>query len=347
LSPACREGGDVSEFFERLGREAAQGRPEAPTPQPIGGYDEPGARPNFAAGFKRWGAIDGTAFYGVAETHDTLPAGFYRCNVAQQGAVLLKQRVDTDRLLELPDDAGARILEEFATFWEIGDKFEDRGFLQKRGYLLWGPPGSGKTSTLQLMVKRLIEHHQGVVLLIDHPHPAAACLQLTRGIEADRPLIGILEDIDALVMRYGEHEFLALLDGEAQVNRIAFIATTNYPERLDRRFVDRPSRFDTIRYIGMPSAAARRLYLGTKEPSLKGDDLDIWVAKSDGFSIAHLKEMIIAVRCFGQPLQEVVERLEEMQERQPASDKAPDRMPFGFGRQIGGVQRLGNGAGHR
>ena len=339
-------------FFERVGTNPVRGDypKDDPTPAAYGAMATidglPGQR-QFATGFKRWGAIDSTAFYGVAETHDSLPAGFYRCQMTPHGPMLTKQRVDTDALLELPDDAGVRIISEFQTFWQIQirDKFRERGFLHKRGFLLWGPPGSGKTSTLQLLIKRLIDNQRGVVLLIDHAGSAAACLQLARGIEPTRPMVAVLEDVDALVMRHGEHEFLALLDGETQVDNIVFIATTNYPERLDKRFVDRPSRFDTIRYIGMPSAAARRLYLSTKEPSLTGDDLDLWVRVSDGFSVAHMKEMIIAVRCFGQPLDEVVTRLEEMQSRKPTSDDAPDKMPMGFAQQLG--RRLGNGAGQQ
>lgn len=334
-------------FFDLVGtdpvRDYVAKERNAPTPMPAGTYPAGTQPQNFGAGFKRWGAIDGTAFYGVAETHDKMPPGFYRCTFRDMvGPVLVRQNVETDKLLELPDDAGMSIISEFKAFWEIGDKFRERGFLHKRGFLLWGPPGSGKTSTLQLLVKRLIDNQQGVVLLVDHPHPAAACLQLARGIEPTRPMIAILEDIDALVQRYGENEYLSLLDGEAQVDNIVFIATTNYPERLDWRFVDRPSRFDTIRYIGMPSAAARRLYLKIKEPSLTNDELDLWVGASDGFSIAHLKEMIIAVRCFGQPLKEVVDRLEEMQQRKPTSEQAPDR-PLSFGFAAQARQRLGNG----
>lgn len=62
----------------------------------------------------------------------------------------------------------------------------------------------------------------------------------------------------------------------------------------------------------------------------QSDELDMWVKASDGFSIAHLKEMIVAVKCFGQPLNAVVKRLEEMQARKPTSERAPDKPSTGF-----------------
>lgn len=336
-------------FHERVGRNI----PDARTYKLLSGADagqgDPAAAkelPHSAAavaqlGHSRW-ATRGDVHYGVGDVRDELLPGLYRCEVSEiSGPVLVKQRIETDSLLELPDDAGASVLAEFASFWQIADKFAERGFLHKRGFLLWGPPGSGKTSTLQLMIKRVVGELAGVVLMLERPEAAAACLQLARKIEPRRPMIAIMEDIDALVMRHGEHEFLALLDGEAQVDKIVFLATTNYPERLDPRFVDRPSRFDTIRYIPMPSAPARRVYLKAKEPGLTEEELDRWVAVSDGFSVAHLKEFIIAVKCFGQPLEQVAERLAAMRERRPTSEDAPHRRGAGF--FAGGVLR--NGAG--
>jgi hypothetical protein len=62
---------------------------------------------------------------------------------------------------------------------------------------------------------------------------------------------------------------------------------------------------------------------------------------SDGFSVAHLKEMIIAVKCFGQSLEDVVARLDEMQQRRPSSEDSPDRAPIGFG--AGSKERYVNG----
>jgi hypothetical protein len=112
-----------------------------------------------------------------------------------------------------------------------------------------------------------------------------------------------------------------------------FLASTNYPDRLDRRFVDRPSRFDTIRYVGMPTGAARRAYLKTKEPSLTDWELALWVDLTEEFSLAHLRDLIIAVRCFGQPSDKarraVAEHAgghaEQPEGPRPAEDRLPER----------------------
>ena len=106
--------------------------------------------------------------------------------------------------------------------------------------------------------------------------------------------------------------------------------TTNYPERLDKRFVDRPSRFDTIKWIGMPSAAARKVYLQAKEPSLTTEELNHWVSHTEGFSVAHLRELVILVKCFDRPLSTAIARLEAMRLRQPKSNDSPDKPIFGI-----------------
>lgn len=319
-----------TEFFEKVGQSRAVNSYATSMPTPVEVAIDSGSHKVPAFSARRWAANDGV-FYGANETYDAMPCGLYRCGMSPNvGPFLTKQNIETDNLLELPDDSSTRIIVEFGMFWKIGDKFRERGFLQKRGFLLWGPPGSGKTSCVHILIKRLIEDHDGIVLIIDEPGIASACLRMVRHVEPKRPIVAIMEDIDALIDRHGENLYLALLDGEAQVDNIVFVATTNYPERLDARFVDRPSRFDTIRYVGMPSSAARRVYLSAKEPSLKGDELEHWVSLSKGFSIAHLKELIIAVRCFDQPVDEVAARLAKMHSRRPTSEDAPGKNGVGF-----------------
>jgi len=93
---------------------------------------------------------------------------------------------------------------------------------------------------------------------------------------------------------------------------VVYVATTNYPKLLPARFTNRPTRFDLIVEIGAPSAAFRREFLSRKEPSLTAKELDAWVAKTDGFMTAHLRELIILERCYKYPLDEAVARLRSM-----------------------------------
>lgn len=337
-------------FFESVGTEQRQRRGVSASYSGGGGgavptlqrddlaRESPFRAAGTTGGVQRWSENQGT-FWGAASTHESLPAGLYRCDaVPMIGTVLLKQNIEVDNLLRLPDSHSLPLLEEFERFWTLEPEFRKRGFLHKRGILLYGPPGSGKTSTINLMIEHLVQEREGIVLFVDQPGIAASALQLIRRIEPSRPMIVVLEDLDALTDRHGENEFLALLDGEAQVDGVIFLATTNYPERLDRRFVDRPSRFDTIGFVDMPSAIARRAYLTHKEPSLTDEELREWVELSEDFSVAHLKELIIAVRCFGQTLEAAAERLSEMRTRKPSS--SDNRNFAGFTGRLG---KIGNG----
>lgn len=92
--------------------------------------------------------------------------------------------------------------------------------------------------------------------------------------------------------RYGESELLSILDGENQISGVCNIATTNYPELLDKRIVGRPCRFDRVHRI--------------KKRLPKGAPIEEWVRRTDGLSIASISETIISVFCFGKTLDEAV-----------------------------------------
>lgn len=278
---------------------------------------------------KKW-AFHENYYWQAFEVCNKIPAGFYTHSSNETNVpIWVKRELVMDDLLHLPRKEMNYVLEEFQRFWDLKPKFKERSLLYKRGFLLWGPSGSGKTSILMLMAKHLIEYHNGIVCQLEVPSLSAKCLQTLRNIEPDRPIIVYLEDMDALIQRRGDGDILSLLDGETQIENICFVATTNYPERLDKRLVDRPSRFDSIVYVGMPPPEARHLYLKTKEPSLSDMELEEWVEKSDGFSVAHLKEMLILVKVFGYSLDYAVGRLDKMRVQKNSED-SPDREKVGF-----------------
>ncbi|MGH6792918.1 MAG: AAA family ATPase, partial [Methyloceanibacter sp.] len=226
----------ADKFYEKVGTAVRPHSvvPKSAPPEVICGKSTPETESPFKAvamtGEKRW-AANHDVFWGATQTYDTLPCGIYRCAVAQGiGSTLIKMETKTDHLIDLPDDASRATLAEFDRFWTRESEFRERGFLLKRGYLLWGPPGGGKTSMVNMLAKRIIEDRDGVVILIDEPGTAASCLHMLRNIERDRPLIALMEDLDALIERYGENQFLSLLDGEAQIDRLCCVATCFTPD---------------------------------------------------------------------------------------------------------------------
>lgn len=267
-------------------------------------------------------AVNGHLYAPCDEAIEELPAGQYTIDSnPSMGIHFSRHPINLDDLLILPDSASEEIIDGIEDFWNKEQRFRDFGFLWKRGVMLFGPAGSGKTSTLQILSQRIIER-DGIAVYVNSPGLTAKGLELMRRIEPNRPMVVMIEDIDAMIRDHGESDVLAMLDGELQIDNVVFIATTNYPERLDKRLINRPSRFDVVRKIGMPSAEAREKYLLAKNTRLNNhpEELTIWVQKTKDFSVAHLKELIISVEVFGYSVDQATKRLRAMMDHHPSSD---------------------------
>ena len=139
-------------------------------------------------------------------------------------------------------------------------------------------------------------------------------------------------DIDAIIKalgKDGESELLTLLDGENQIDHVLNIATTNYPEILDKRITSRPRRFDRFVRIEVPSAEIRRAYLMEKLKDADARDVDEWVEATEGFSFACLAECIISVQCLGNSFESTIERLKKMLHKNVSSHEF-DLCKIGF-----------------
>ena len=295
-----------------------------------------------ASDYRQWSVEANRCYRATGDTCAALPVGTYTIDRDSWGLFFQRVDVATDDLVTLPDTASEYVLRGMRKFWASRARYARHGLLHKRGVLLWGPPGSGKTVTVALLGRDVMAEG-GVVVITGSPKAASDGLAILRRLEPDRPLVCVEEDIDELIARYGEHELLALLDGENQVGNVVHVATTNYPERLGARIINRPSRFDERIKIGMPSAGARALYIGSVAPSLSFDEATRWVADTEGLSIAHLRELAVAVLCLDQPYADVLGRLRSMRVQLRGEGEDLRAAPAGFDAAGASVHAASNG----
>lgn len=253
----------------------------------------------------------GKVFFPAEETVKSLPPGIYTAGQTMSGQVFfVKQDILSDDLIDLPDDNSTKVLKHIEEFRGLKDSFTELGYLYKRGILLFGPQGGGKTATVIKTIRTFVDEG-GIALLGDYPTVDSKALQVLRDFELERPVVVVYEDIDDTVRYYGDRTLTALLDGENNIENVLYLATTNYPERLPPRLLNRPSRFDVVQFIGLPNEDARKAYLMAKTDLSLGE-LSNWVEKTAGLSIPHLKELIILVKIYNKTLEESVTRLKAM-----------------------------------
>src|SRR5437870_2326084 len=72
----------------------------------------------------------------------------------------------------------------------------------------------------------------------------------------------------------------------------AHLATTNYPEQLDRRFVARPRRFDRIVRSGAADEGSAPELPGAEAGGGGPAELERWVGLTEGLSLAALAEAV-------------------------------------------------------
>jgi chaperone BCS1 len=151
----------------------------------------------------------------------------------------------------------SRVLDDAKGFLDARQWYNKHGLPYKRSYLLWGPPGSGKTSFIQA----LAGHFRRNVCFMSPASPLMTDDMFKTAMQhAPSRSVLVLEDIDSL---FGDNRkktdqipltFSGLLNGldglgasEGQI----IILTTNHPERLDPALI-RAGRVDLK--VEMPHA---------------------------------------------------------------------------------------------
>lgn len=288
--------------------------------------------------YKQWSVGDNGKYIPCFKTVPKVPPGVFELKANQQlGFYIEKQTHTSDDLLNLPVDEIKEILEDIDKFWKRAHIFKKYGYTHKRGILLYGPPGNGKSYLIQLLAEYIIKDMKGIILNLKDYNSVELFLEFAgpviRAIEPETPIIVMMEDIDN-ILEYDRStltKVLNMLDGIKQIDKVVYIATTNYPEKLQERVSNRPSRFDRKYKIDKPNAQVREYYIRHKldKEDLAKIDLKKWVDNTKGLSISHLKELIVSVVIFDIPFEKALATMKGMSKIVSSKDDS-DSKKIGF-----------------
>ncbi len=246
----------------------------------------------------------------------------YRGQVVSFGRSVFGERSSILRFRERPTMSREELVLPEATFDDlrrqvVGVARNSRllraaGQHLKRGILLYGPPGAGKTHSVRYLVSEL-RGTTVVELTGETLHGIREACSVARSLQ---PAMIVIEDVDLIAEERdhfgGETPLLFTLlnemDGLDEDADVVFLLTTNRADLLEPALASRPGRVDQAVHIERPDRASRRLLVELYRGGLDLDltRLDAVLDRTDGVTASFLKELlrraaVVAADREGQP----------------------------------------------
>jgi ATP-dependent 26S proteasome regulatory subunit len=169
----------------------------------------------------------------------------------------------------------------------------------RRGVLLHGAPGTGKTHTVSYLLSKLPD----VTVIALSGRALGLIAQACSVARTLQPAVIVVEDVDLIAEertmgRPGEHPLLFQLlnemEGLHSGDDVTFLLTSNRAELLEPALAARPGRVDLAAELPLPDAAARRQLIGLYQGNLvlEISSLDGVIKRTDGVTAPFLKELL-------------------------------------------------------
>jgi cell division protease FtsH len=232
-------------------------------------------------------------------------------------------------------------------FLRRGDEWSKYGIPLRRGILLAGEPGTGKT----IICRALMAAADGITCIttsgyaLDDDDYITELYELAEDLS---PCIVFIEDIDLIGQNRMEFGYtrgpvllslLAVMDGIEEQREVVTIATTNCLETLDKALSERPSRFDRVIKLHRPSIEQRIeliRHLCDKIPL--DEEIQKYIAgKTENCTPAQLQEIIysLVIQCPDKQSGLLVSAAEIDRATSRINDKNRHRLGFTFGNHNG------------
>jgi cell division protease FtsH len=201
--------------------------------------------------------------------------------------------------LILAEDLLGRIERQAMGLSKHANRLKAAGRHLKRGILMHGKPGTGKTLSAMYLAAQM-PGRTVMVLTGNAVGSIETACALARLLE---PATIILEDVDLIGTERHQQtvganallfELLNQMDGLGEDADVLFILTTNRPDHLEPALAARPGRIDLAIEVPLPDESCRKRLFELYGKGLKLDltDPDAWVRRTKGVSAAFIRELL-------------------------------------------------------
>lgn len=183
-------------------------------------------------------------------------------------------------------------------------RIKELGGRARRGLLLTGPPGNGKTSACRWLWQECLRQQYEYKMVTPDAYqsarrqndPVTAVKELFtvggRGVVFFDDMDIALRDRDTVRETDDQAVFLGALDGIEVNEGVVYVFTTNCPLSLIDPAFKRPGRIDLVLHFQPPDAGLRRELIGRWHADIRaGIDADEAVRATHGFSFAEVEEL--------------------------------------------------------
>jgi hypothetical protein len=149
----------------------------------------------------QWSEATAGTFQAAGATQKVLESGAYRFSWWNGRVAFVRVPIETDVLIDFEDSVFSKVVKEIEDFWKLEEIYNKHGFLHKRGYLLYGPAGTGKSCLVQRIIKDILDKG-GIAFLCcsaSIPDTVLEGLRVFRMVEKNRPVICVYEDLDSIL----------------------------------------------------------------------------------------------------------------------------------------------------
>ena len=198
------------------------------------------------------------------------------------------------------------LIDDVQGFFDNRELYAAYGVPWKRGIILHGVPGNGKTVSIKALMNALYARKDAVPSLYVKSLSTQcnteqyAISQIFKKARSQAPCLLVFEDLDSLIKDEIRSYFLNEVDGLESNDGILMIGSTNHLSRLDPAIAKRPSRFDRKYHFKIPGLDERRAYaeywrskLTGREVEFHEDVVNVVAEMTEGFSFAYLKELFV------------------------------------------------------